>query len=225
MVNAAALVRRPKTGLRIVFIAIFEGPGRDYVAQIRSVLSATDQIQIITLDALRVSQEARDISAAADLVLTFLHREPEVRALIPGAQLLGLRFVPSTKTRQTLAGLDSRARVAAVTYFQEYLSIMRPSVREFAPHVNDIRVAWASAPDLRDTLMGCDAVVFASGADHVADLVEPGVLCFEYRHAPDPGALENVLVPALATLRHAKMAENEAERAEADPSTRTLQAR
>ncbi len=50
----------------------------------------------------------------------------------------------------------------------------------------------------------CDAVVFASGADHVAQLVRPGVPCFEFRHAPDPSALETILVPRLGQLRQAK---------------------
>jgi len=209
MINAQAMLRRPTAGLKIVFLAIFEGPGRDYVAQIKPVLAATDQVQLLTLDSLRVSAEARQVAGEADIVLTFLHREAEVQALIPDARVLGLRFIPSERTRQALAGLDPRMRVAAVTYFQEYIAIMRPSVREFAPHVSDIRVTWLSAPDLGEVIAQCDAVIFASGADHVADLVQPGVPCFEYRHAPDPGALEGVLVPHLADLRRGKIAVNE----------------
>jgi len=209
MINAQALLRRPKAGLKIVFVAIFEGPGRDYVAQIRNVLAANDQVQLLTLDSLRVSAEARQMSLEADIVLTFLHREAEVHALIPQARLLGLRFIPSEQTRRALAGLDPRMRVAAVTYFREYIAIMRPSVREFAPHVADVHVTWSSADDLGEIIAKCNAVIFASGADHVADLVPPGMPCFEYRHAPDPGALENVLVPRLAELRRDKIAENE----------------
>jgi DNA-binding transcriptional regulator YhcF (GntR family) len=213
MINAQALLRRPRAGLRIVFVAIFEGPGRDYVAQIKPVLAPNDQVQLLTLDSLRVSEEARRVSTEADVVLTFLHRETEVEALIPEARVLGLRFIPSERTRQALAGLDPRTRVAAITYFQEYIAIMRPSVREFAPHVTDIRVTWSSAPDLGEIIAQCDAVIFASGADHVADLVPPGVPCFEYRHAPDPGTLESVLVPYLSDLRRDKIAENETENA------------
>jgi DNA-binding transcriptional regulator YhcF (GntR family) len=213
MINAQALLRRPRAGLKIVFVAIFEGPGRDYVAQIKPVLAPNDQVQLLTLDSLRVSEEARRVSTEADVVLTFLHRETEVEALIPEARVLGLRFIPSERTRQALAGLDPRTRVAAITYFQEYIAIMRPSVREFAPHVTDIRVTWSSAPDLGEVIAQCDAVIFASGADHVADLVPPGVPCFEYRHAPDPGTLESVLVPYLSDLRRDKIAENETENA------------
>ena len=209
MINAQSMLRRPRGGLRIVFVAIFEGPGRDYIADIRPVLAANDKVQLLTLDSLRLSEESRRICTDADLVLTFLHRESEVHALIPEARILGLRFIPSMRTRQALAGLDPRTRVAAVTYFQEYIAIMRPSVREFAPHVADIRVTWSSAEDLPQLIAQCDAVIFASGADHIADLVPPGIPCFEYRHAPDPGALENVLVPYLSDLRRGKIAGNE----------------
>jgi DNA-binding transcriptional regulator YhcF (GntR family) len=209
MITAQAQLRKPRAGLNIVFVAIFEGPGRDYVAQIKPVLAASDRIQILTLDTLRQSEEARRISRQADIVLTFMHRETEVRDIVPEAHVLGLRFIPSEGTRRALAGLDPRMRVAAVTYFQDYIAIMRPSVREFAPHVADIKVTWSSAPDLAEVIAQCDAVIFASGADHVVELVQPSVPCFEYRHAPDPGALETLLVTHLAELRRDKIAENE----------------
>lgn len=209
MISAQAQLRKPRAGLDIVFIGIFEGPARDYVDQIRPVLSASDRVRILTLDTLKASEEARDICANADLVLTFVHREAEVKTLVSEANILGLRFIPSERTRQALAGLDPRARVAAVTYFQDYIAIMRPSVREFAQHVSNIKVTWSSAPDLSEIIDNCDAVIFASGADHVADMVRSGVRCFEYRHAPDQGALENVLVPHLAELRRNRIAQNE----------------
>ncbi|ODT68403.1 MAG: GntR family transcriptional regulator [Pelagibacterium sp. SCN 63-23] len=204
MINARAQMRRPASGLSIVFVCIFEGPGRDYVDQIRPALATNDAIELVTLDSLRADGVERQACIAADIVLTFGHREAEVRALVEGSNVLGLRFIPSQRTRQSLAGLDSRTRIAAITHFKEYIAIMRPSVREFAPHVSDILVTWSSAPDLTEVINGCDAVVYASGADHVAQLVRPSVQCFEYRHAPDPGALDTVLVPRLAELRQAK---------------------
>ncbi|KFL32897.1 GntR family transcriptional regulator [Devosia riboflavina] len=204
MINAGAQMRRPATGLNIVFVCIFEGPGRDYVEEIRPALASNDQIELVTLDSIRADGPQRRACAAADIVLTFSHREAEVRSLVEGGEVLGLRFIPSQRTRQNLAGLDSRARVAAITHFKEYIAIMRPSVREFAPHISDIRVTWSSAPDLAEVIEGSDAVVYASGADHVAQLVRPGVQCFEYRHAPDTGALDTILAPRLADLRRAK---------------------
>ena len=204
MISARAQMRRPAVGLNIVFVCIFEGPGRDYLEQVRAVLPASDSIELVTIDALRHDDEKRQACQAADLVVTFSHREAEVRALMGRGEVVGLRMLPSQGTRRSLAGLDSRAKVAAVTHFQEYIAIMRPSVREFAPHVSDIRVTWSSAPDLVQVISGCDAVIYASGADHVAGLVGPNVQCFEYRHALDPGGLDTVLSPRLAALRQAK---------------------
>lgn len=207
MINAQAQLQKPRVGLRIVFVAIFEGPGREYLAQIKPALGARDQAQVLTIDALETSPDARQICLDADVVLTFVHRQREVAALIPDARILTLRFIPSEQTRHSLAGLDPRMRVAAITYFKEYIAIMRPSVREFAPHIADIKVTWSSAPDVASVIAQCDAVIYATGADHIAELVEPGKPCFEYRHAPDPGSLESVLVPYLAELRRDKIAE------------------
>jgi DNA-binding transcriptional regulator YhcF (GntR family) len=204
MITAQAQLAKPRTGLTIVFVGIFEAPTRDYIAEIRPALGPGDQIRLVTLDQLKASAEARGSLARADVTLTFVHREAEVRKLVPEATVLAIRFIPSKRTRQALAGLSSKARVAAITFFKDYIAIMKPSVREFAPHVSDITVTWAAAPDLPKVLQRCDAVVYATGADHVRELARPDIPCFEFRHAPDPDALENLLVPYLAQLRRAK---------------------
>lgn len=203
MVTAQAQFMKPRSGLTIVFAGIFDAPTRDYVAAIRPALAAHDVIHQVTIDQLRTSAEARAMAARADLVLTFVHREVEVQKLVPEARTLAIRFIPSTRTRQALAGLAPGSRIAAVTYFKDYIAIMKPSVREFAPHISDITVTWAEAPDLEAMLQRCDAVIFATGADHVTALARAGVPCFEFRHTPDPEAVENLLVPYLAQLRRA----------------------
>jgi DNA-binding transcriptional regulator YhcF (GntR family) len=204
MITAQAQLRKPRPGLNIVFVGIFEAPARDYVAEIGPVLLPEDNIRITTLGQLKASAEARSEAGAADVVLTFLHREVEVRKAVPEARVLGIRFIPSTRTRQVLAGLPSGIRVAAVTFFEDYIAIMKPSVREFAPHVSDISVTWIAAPELQDLLQRCDAVIYATGADHVRNLVAADVPCHEFRHSPDPEAVEHVLAPHLEQLRHAK---------------------
>jgi hypothetical protein len=158
---------------------------------------------------LHQSEEARAQCRNADLVLTFVHREVEMRGLVPDANILSIRFIPSERTRQALALLDPRTRIAAVTELKDYIAIMRPSVREFAPHIWDITVAWSYAEDLTEIMARCDVVIYASGADRIVDLAGPNKRCFEYRHSPDPGVLENLLAPALAELRHNKVAEAE----------------
>jgi len=218
MITAQAQLRKPRGGLTITFVGIFEAATRDYVAEIRTVLEPGDQIHLVTLDQLKVSAEAQAAVRRADVVLTFVHREVEVRKIVPQANILAIRFIPSTHTRQALAGLSPRTRVAAITYFQDYIAIMKPSVREFAPHVSDITVAWAAAPDLAQLLKRCDAVIYATGADDVRRLARPEIPCFEFRHAPDPDALENLLVPYLAQLRRAKIANADAKTGASQPS-------
>lgn len=210
MVQAQSRLRKPRVHLNIVFVGIFEAPARDYVEQIRPTLAANDVISLVTADQVRDSADVREQCRNADLVLTFVHREVEIRGFVPEANILAIRFIPSERTRQSLALLDPRTRVAAVTQLKDYIAIMRPSVREFAPHISDITVAWSYADDLADIIARCDVVIFASGADHVADLAGPHKRCFEYRHSPDPGVLENLLAPALAELRHNKITDGEA---------------
>lgn len=225
MVQAQAKLRKPRVHLDIIFVAIFETPGRDYVEQIRPALAANDVISLVTVDQVRDSDDVRQQCRDADLVLTFVHREAEMRGLVPGANLLALRFIPSERTRQSLALLDPRTRIAAVTHLRDYIAIMRPSVREFAPHVSDIAVTWSDAGDLSEIIARCDVVIYASGADHVADLAGPNKRCFEYRHAPDPGVLENVLAPALAELRHNKIAGGETPAGILDLASRRIKTR
>ena len=201
MVNAQAQLRYGAPGLTIVFVAIFEGPGRAYLDAITPHLLPSDRVTLLTTAELAEDPAARAACQAADLVLTFVHRTAEVSALVPAANVMGLRFIPSDATRQALAALDPRARVAAITHIEDYIAIMRPSVQRFAPHVSDITVSWSHAPDLKGTIARSDAVIYASGADHVAAMVRPGTTCFEYRHMPDPAGLEADLEPRLADLR------------------------
>ncbi|QQA41740.1 GntR family transcriptional regulator [Pelagovum pacificum] len=204
MVSAQAQMRRSRAGLTIIFVGVFEGPGNDYVAELQPLLTSRDRISLVTLEQLRDDTDARAACEAADLVLTFVHRKTEVAGMVPGADILGLRFIPSDATRAALARIDPRARVAAITQLRDYIAIMRPSVQRFAPHVSNIQVSWSYAPELDEILAGSDVVIYASGADHIARAVRPGVTCFEYRHAPDPAAIENELLPYLAALRETR---------------------
>lgn len=201
MVNAQAQLRRARSGLKIVFVGVFEAPAADYVDEIRPVLSPSDRVSIVTFDHLRENEAARQRCRDSDVVLTFLHRETELLGIVPDANVLGIRFIPSNNTRKALASIDPRARVAAITQLEDYIAIMRPSVQRFAPHVADVSVSWSYATEIEAVIAESDVVIYATGADHIARMVPPGVTCFEYRHTPDPAVLENDLVPRLAELR------------------------
>jgi len=210
MINAHAQGNAGRVALDIAFVGIFAEPMQDYLSGIATMLSPRDKLRGHLLDDLRGSAALRAECSGADLVITFVNREAEVRDLMPRARTLTLPFVASRATRQALAGLDPRANVVAVSYFEDFVSIMRPSVREFAPHVASVTASWVAAPDLVARIEAADAVVYASGAQGVAEKVRPLVPCFEFRHAPDPAALVDVLVPQLADLRRGKLAGNNA---------------
>jgi len=201
MLNAQAMMRDVRRRLSVVFVCIFEEAGRDYVRQIQPCMEAGEEITLVTFD--QISQPGPELDAcrAADLVLTFVHREADARRLIGSDKVLGLRFIPSQQTRQNLASLEPQTPVLGVTHLKDYIAIMRPTIREFAPHLAEINVTWSSAENLAEEIDRSGAVIFATGADRIAALVAPGVTCFEFRHAPDPGFLRSVLVPRLAQLR------------------------
>lgn len=93
MLNAQSQLRKPKTGLNVVFVAMFEGPGYDYIEQIRPVFASGDTISLLTMDGLRADEASRQACLDADLVLTFLNRELELREIVPAANILALRFI------------------------------------------------------------------------------------------------------------------------------------
>lgn len=204
MIGTQMQVRRLHAGLRLVFVGVFPEPTRDYVEEIRPFLAPDDWIDATTLDALRADEGERRRCREADGVLTVLHRQSELEKIVPQARAVGLRFLPSEATRRALAGLDPRDRIAAVTRFEEYIAMMRPSIRQFAPHVSDILVTWSDAPGLARALADRTVVVYATGADAVTGLMAPGTRSFEFRHTPDPVELGRVLVPFLASLRSAR---------------------
>ena len=200
MVSAQFQARRLRSGLRIVFVGIFEAPTCASADEIRPFLAREDRIEVTTIDQLEGSADERGRFADADLALTFVHREHDVRALLPDLQVLPLRFIPAEATRLKLAAIDPRARLAAVTKFPEYIAIMRPSIRQFAPHLSDIVVTSVGAPGMPDIVCASDVIVYATGADEVAALCGTRQRAFEYRHAPDHGEIERILVPLLGRL-------------------------
>ena len=201
MIGAQMQARRLRAGLRIAFVGIFDAPTQAYVDEIRPFLAREDSVEITTIDRLTADPEERARLADTDLVLTFVNREHEVKALLPDLRVLPLRFIPAEATRLRLAAIDPRAQLAAVTRFQEYIAIMRPSIRMFAPHLSDIVVTCVDAPDLAEIIRASDVVVYATGADGVAELCAPRHDVFEYRHAPDRGEIVRILQPLLVELR------------------------
>lgn len=200
----ARLHRAEATGraLRIVFVGVFTEATRAYVAEIQRRLPRGDSLTGITLDEFARSDIARQRALNADLIVTFPNRKAEVVDLV-GAdrRVIAIRFIPADQTRAALATIDPRARLGIVSTFPEFLPIMKAGVQQFAPHVRKLEATVLQSPDLKQLLRRVDAVVYASGSERVRRMIKPGIPAFEYRHAPDPHEIDEVLLPALEQLR------------------------
>jgi DNA-binding transcriptional regulator YhcF (GntR family) len=200
----ARLHRSQTTGraLRIVFVGVFVEATRAYVAEIQRRLPRGDTLTGTTLDEFARNDVARQRALSADLIVTFPNRKAEVVDLMGSdRRVVTIRFIPADHTRAALATIDPRARLAVISTFPEFLPIMKAGVQQFAPHVRRLEATVLQSPDLKAVLRRVDAVVYASGSERVRRMIKPGIPAFEYRHAPDPHEIDEVLLPALEELR------------------------
>jgi DNA-binding transcriptional regulator YhcF (GntR family) len=195
---------RAARGLRLVFVGLFEDATRAYGADIQARLSPADSIQTTTLDEITGNELARQRAMNADLILTLANRKADVLEIVgPKKRVLGVSYIPSERTRTLLAQIDPLARVAIVSTFPEFLPIMKAGVQRFAPHVHAIEATLLDAADLPEVLRRVDVVVYATGSERAAGLLGPNTASFEYRHTPDPGEIDRILLPMLDAIRAA----------------------
>ncbi len=197
-------LERPRSegrALRVVLVGIFVEASFDYARDLARLLPPTDRVEAVTLEDLERGLWRQD-AASADLVVTFAHRESQVRALLPGTAVVPLGFIPSDATRTALAALDPRSRLCAVATFDEFLPTLRAGVARFAPHITQVRGVQMDHPDLGALLRASDVLVYATGAERVRERALPGTHTIEYRHTPDPADVERTLLPLLDERRH-----------------------
>jgi hypothetical protein len=120
--------------------------------------------------------------------------------VVKGVPILSIRFIPSEATRMALASLDPMARVGVVSRFADFLPVLTLGVRRFAAHVRDIVAANLDDPNIATLLADCDVVVLATGADEAARMAKPGAARVEYRHIPDPGDIDRLVMPLLGPI-------------------------
>ena len=194
---------RAGTGLRLAFVGPFPRTIERYVEALRPRLHPDDRIEVYSLAEVAGDHTLRDSLTGASLVLTIANREPEVRALLPKANVFAVRLVISAETKSALHALDADARIVAVASVQDYIATLRPGIHEIAPALHDIKITEMQAPDLARQLIDRDVIVYWSGAEAVIEMA-PGLKVIEYRHAPDSAEVGRVLVPLLLGLRRRK---------------------
>ena len=185
--------------VRLTIVGVFEEATKAYADDIARHLRGHDVINPVTIDQLRASSRRNN---ATDLYLTLANRRQEVEDLVgPGKPVISVSFIPSEKTRTLLAAIDPVARIGIVSVFPEFLALMKPGVLRFTPHIRSVDVALANDPDLDAFLERTDVVVYATGVENVLGRLPPHAQAIEYRHVPDPHAVQRELLPIIERLR------------------------
>ena len=201
MINArVALGRSPRLdGLLIRVVGVFPSATRAYAEDIARYLRAGDHADFITIDELAASAPS---ARPVDMYVTMANRRAEVAAVVGhGIPVVSINFIPSETTRALLAKIDPLAQVCVVSVFPEFLALMRPGVMRFTPHVQSVDAALLGDVALGERLAGANVVVYATGAEAALTHLPPHVTAIEYRHVPDPHAIQGELLPMIERLR------------------------
>nr|WP_310617155.1 GntR family transcriptional regulator [Pantoea cypripedii] len=181
----------------VFFIGNFIDAARDYADCIAETVGDIAMVEATTLTDLKQDEVLRQRVASADLLLTFAHRRREVSQLFPGLPLLNISFIPSEATRRALASLEPLTRTLVVSIFPEFTALMTHGVARFAPHVTQVTVVHSDDPRLGELLKETDALVYATGVQELTAQLGEKQSSFEYRHVPDAGEIQRVVVPLL----------------------------
>ncbi len=181
----------------IVLVGLFDAATRSYAAHVQDQLGARASVTPVTFDAIEADAETLARVAGADLVLTFSTLQDRLPRMVPRDRIVSLRFIPSEPTRLALASLNPLAHVLVVSRFADFLPVLDLGVRRFAAHVQSVRLANLDDPDLPGIVAQADVVVMSTGADAVVAMVRPETRVLEYRHIPDPGDIDRLVLPIL----------------------------
>jgi DNA-binding transcriptional regulator YhcF (GntR family) len=193
----ARLSYRLSLGRRVsvVMVGLFPEATASYAKFIAARLGSGATVESMTIDEIQRNPEYRARAGSADLALTFANRHREVATLLANTKVVSIRFIPSEATRLALASLDPMARVKVVSRFPDFMPIIKGGVQRFAPHVDNIEAANYDDPQLAAQLADADVVVYSTGAEAAVPKASGDTQTIEYRHTPDPGDIERLVMP------------------------------
>lgn len=184
----ARLASRARLGRRksIAVVGLFGPTTARYARLIAEQIGPTATVEPATMNQIQQDSASRSRIASSDLVVTFVNRRREVASLLPGARVVGIRFVPAEETRRALAAIESGARLLLVARVPEFLPIMKSGVTRFATSLGLLNLTAGSAADITSLAAEVDALVYASGTEDVLATIPQMLPTIEYRHIPDP---------------------------------------
>lgn len=192
-----AFLATSKVRPRIVVVGGFRTATEDYAARIAAQIG-----QNISVEAVAISELERDPSlcqrhAGADVVVTFLTMRRRLQELMPGAEIVTIRFVPSEETKRALTLLPPLSRLGGIARFAPFLPVLGSGLARFASHCHDVRLAQEDGPDLAERMADRSVIVYATGSEGVLPLMPAQATKIEFRHIPDPGDVERLVEPLL----------------------------
>jgi DNA-binding transcriptional regulator YhcF (GntR family) len=193
----ARLRYRLNAGHRIslVMVGLFPEATESYAKFVATQVGRGVTVEPMTVEEIQRIPEMRHRAGSADLALTFANTHREVSDLLPNTEVVSIRFIPSEATRLGLASLDPMARVAVVSRFPDFLPILKSGVQRFAAHVQNILAITLDDATLSEALRNANVVVYSTGAEQAREAALPGTQAIEYRHTPDPGDIERLVIP------------------------------
>lgn len=186
----------PDLPMRLLLVGNFQGATEAYADALRPHLAAGDTIRATTL-----TDIADGPPDDADMIIAPGTLRPRVQALCPELPFRELTLIPNEATRVALASIPTDARVVGYTYFPDFLTIMKASITQFAPHVSDLTMVVRNEDNAAATVATADVLVYATGAEYLLADLSPGQAAFEYRHTPDTQSIRRVLLPAIEDAR------------------------
>ncbi|WP_207303024.1 GntR family transcriptional regulator [Paracoccus sediminis] len=187
----------PPRSLRVVVLGTFSDATAAYARDLAPYLSPDDIVIAWTID------QRDDLPARVDLVVSPRTLATQAAELFPGIPQVSMILIPNEATRVALAGIRPDARVLLVSYFDDFLSVLKAGVARFAPHLARVTAVARAADDLDRLLADCDVLIHATGADYLGSRLGAQQTAIEYRHTPDSHAVQTQLLPALDALRTA----------------------
>lgn len=187
---------RSAVPIRILMLATFRDTTEAYAEDLRPHLAHDDSVVTWSVD--RTDQGA---PPEADLICCPHTMTADAARLFPGLPVVGLTLIPNGETRVALASMAPEATVAVVSYFDDFLALMKSGVSRFAPHVREIIALPRSDSQLDDVLSAADVVIYSSGADYLREHLRADQIAVEYRHTPDSNSVRKELLPAIEAAR------------------------
>lgn len=181
---------------KVAFVGNSNRINQSYLDTIRKTLSLNIEADSYTFHKFDELQD--EVLAQYPLYLTIPHCIPRLRRrLKEEIQIYAPYLLPSENTRMRLASLPEESRVLLISRFENFIPAMLEGVRNFAPHLGEIKVITLDDDGLQKALTAWPVVIYSTGCHSYLQQFPTSEVMFEYRHTPEPRYLREILLPAL----------------------------